>query len=456
MLKQKLAHRQKPVFAQSLRQSVKMLELPLLDLKNIIEAEMMANPVIEEAPQDSQQDLPEFPVAVSADAHEESDSALFDEGAALNNYARYEKPLPGAKENLGDFLLRQLRIAAADERETRIGACIIQQIDENGYFQGDLSGVCADADCEPEEALGILVGVIQNFEPAGVAARTLKECLLIQLKKRGENNALLFKIISRHLDDLSQDCCLAKLCKKLKCSEEEARRSLERIRSLEPKPGRLFSDEETAYVIPDITIEEKDSNLVVSTKDDVLPVVRINPVYRNMLKSTKINDDVKEFIRQRLVLANDLIRALRNRKETFLKVVGFIAEVQKDAILEGSEKLKPLTLKEIAEKVHMHESTISRVVMHKYVQAPSGIWRLRDFFSGSLKTTEGGDISSWRVKVKIKELIDSEDKACPLRDQKIAELINETEKTPIARRTVAKYRGMLKIPPVSRRRRMAG
>lgn len=455
MLKQKVEHRQKLVFAQSLRQSVKMLELPLLDLKNAIEAEMVENPVIEEVPSEMPQESPTAADMLPAAAPEEEGQDFFGDEAAQQGSTRYEKVLPGREEHLDDFLLRQLRIAAADEKEVRIGARIIQQIDANGYLQGGLSEVCADADCTPEEALRVLT-VIQNFEPAGVAARNIAECLLIQLRKRGEDSELLVKLIEGYLDDLTHDSCLAKLYKKLKCTEEEVRRAREKIRALEPKPGRIFSDEETAYVIPDVAIEEKENELIVSTRDNVLPVVRINPVYRNMLKSEKINGDAKEFIRQRLISANNLIRALRNRKEIFLKVVGLIVEVQKDAILEGSEKLKPLTLKDIAAKVQMHESTISRVVMHKYAQTPSGIWRLRDFFSGGLKTVEGGDISSWRVKVKIKELIDAEDKACPLRDQKIVELINETEKTPIARRTVAKYREMLNIPPVSRRRRIAG
>jgi len=383
---------------------------------------------------------------------EEDGPADFDREVTPKEFANYEKPIPGKKENLNDFLLKQLRINTDDEIELKAGTYIINQLDDNGYLREDLTSVAATVGCNEEEAQAALK-LIQSFEPPGVAARDIKECLLLQLKRRGEKDGLIVKVIEEHLEDLASRRNLAKLCKKLKCDEEELNRALEKIHSLEPKPGRSFSDEETAYVIPDITIEEKDNELAISTKDDTLPVIRVNPLYRSMLKSAKVDDATKEFIRQRIVQANSLIHALQSRKDTLVKVVTLIAQTQKEAILEGNDKLKPLTLKEIAEKVTMHESTISRVVMHKYVQTPSGIWRLRDFFSSSLKTTEGEDISSQSIKVRIQELIDAEDKTCPLRDKKIAELINESEKTPIARRTVAKYREALKIPPASQRRK---
>ena len=446
--KQKLEHRQKLVFTQSLQQSIKILELPLLELKNTIESEIVENPVIEEIAQESSRSESPQPV----NTPENDEAPAFDKEFSPKELYGYEKPILGKKESLNDSLLRQLRINTSDEQRVKIGTALIDRIDNNGYLKADLSLLDTELECPQEEILQVLK-LIQTFDPAGVGARDLKECLLIQLKKRGEQDELLFKLIENHLEELAHGKELQKLCKKLKCSQENLRRCIEKLHGLEPKPGRSYCDDDIAYIVPDVTIEEKDSQLLISTKDDTIPVIRINPVYKSMLKSKKVNEETKEFIRQRVVRANNFIRAIRSRKETLLKVVTHIAEIQREAILEEAEQLKPLTLKEIAEKVSMHESTISRVVRNKYVQTPSGLWPLKDFFSSGLKTSEGEDISSQTIKLKIKELIEAEDKTNPLRDQDIADSINQSEKTPIARRTVAKYREMLKIPPVSQRRR---
>ena len=245
---------------------------------------------------------------------------------------------------------------------------------------------------------------------------------------------------------------LKRLCKKLKCSKEELMEGIKKLHSLEPKPGRSYSSDDTVYCIPDITIEEKDDTLNISTKDDTIPTIRINPTYKNMLKSKKVNEETKNFIRQKLQNAHSLIRAIQSRKATLARVVLIIAETQKEALLEGMDKLKPLTLKEIADRVNMHESTISRIVMNKYAQTPIGIFALKDFFSTSLKNADGKNISSQSIKFKIKEWVEAEDKTRPLRDREIVNLLMESEKIPIALRTVAKYRESLKIPPVSQRR----
>ena len=446
--KQKLEHRQKPVFSQSLRQSVKILELPLLELKNTVEAELAENPVIEEIPQPPSSPEPTKEIREP----EEDYPSSYDKELPSGELVNYEKPIFGKRESLNDTLLKQLRINTKDEQQLKIGTALIDLIDANGYLKADFAVLATELDCSENEILRILQ-LIQTFDPSGVGARDLKECLLIQLKKRQEKDDLLFKLIENHLEELAAGKDINKLCKKLKCSPEEFSRCIEKIHGLEPKPGRAFADDVIAYIIPDVTIEEKDGELVISTKDDSIPAIRINPVYRSMLKSKTVNEETKEFIRNRYIQAQNLIRAIKSRKDTLLKVVSHIAETQREAIREGADKLKPLTLNEIAEKVEMHESTISRVVRDKYVQTPSGLWPLKDFFSGSLRTTEGNDISSQSIKLKIQELIESEDKTNPLRDQKIVEMINATEKISLARRTVAKYRDMLKIPPVSQRRK---
>ncbi|MFH0940425.1 MAG: RNA polymerase factor sigma-54 [Candidatus Omnitrophota bacterium] len=445
-LTQKLEHRQKAVFTQSLRQFMKILELPLLELKEVVEAELIENPVIEEAEKNA-----EAPSGAEA-----PDGALteFTPTRIESNEDAYEKAIPGKRENLTEVLLRQLRINAADAEfgeQLRIGTALINNIDENGYLRESLSAVCAEAGCSEEDALKILK-LIQTFEPNGVGARDIKECLLIQLDKKQDKDPLARRLIEECLQDLAHKDSLHKVCRKLKCDSEELTRCIEKIHSLEPKPGRGYSNEETAYVIPDITIEEKDDILRVSTKDDSIPVIRVNPTYKNMLRSKKTDEKTKDFIREKLKNAANLINAITQRKETLTRVITIIAETQKEALLEGMDKLRPLSLKEIAEKVSMHESTISRIVMNKYVQTPIGIFPLRGFFSTSLKKEDGEDVSAQSIKFKIRELVENEDKTKPLRDQEIVEQIRETEKLSLARRTVAKYRKILKIPPVSERR----
>lgn len=436
-LSQRLEHRQKAVFTQSLQQSMKILELPLLELKEVVEAELIENPVIEEAEKNidtPQEALGEFmPTRTGSDED------------------AYEKAIPGKRENLTEALLKQLRINAADEEQVRIGTALINNIDENGYLRESLSAVCAESGCSEEDALKAL-RLIQTFEPAGVGARDIKECLLIQLDKKQDKDPLSRRLIEECLQDLARKDLKQKVCKKLKCESEELARCIKKIHSLEPKPGRGYSNEEATYVIPDISIEEKDDTLRVSTKDDSIPVIRVNPTYKNMLRSKKTDEKTKDFIREKLKNATNLINAITQRKETLTRVITIIAETQKEALLEGMDKLRPLSLKEIAEKVSLHESTISRIVMNKYVQTPIGIFPLRGFFSTSLKKEDGEDVSAQSIKLKIRELIENEDKTRPLRDQEIVGQIRQTEKLSLARRTVAKYRKMLKIPPVSERR----
>ena len=436
-LHQRLEHRQKAVFTQSLRQSMKILELPLLELKEVVEAELIENPVIEEAEKNI--DTPLESLGEFMPAPTKSDENV------------YEKAIPGKKENLTEALLRQLRINAADEEQLRVGTTLINNINENGYLRESLSDICAESGCGEEDALKALK-LIQTFEPSGVGARDIKECLLIQLDKKQDTDPLSRRLIEECLQDLAHKDTLHKVCKKLKCDSAELARCIEKIHSLEPKPGRGYSSEETVYVIPDISIEEKDDTLRVSTKDDSIPIIRVNPTYKNMLKSKKTDEKTKDFIREKLKNAANLINAITQRKETLTRVITIIAETQKDALLEGMDKLRPLSLKEIAEKVSMHESTISRIVMNKYVQTPIGIFPLRGFFSTSLKKEDGEDVSAQSIKLKILDLIEYEDKTRPLRDREIVEQIRQTEKLSLARRTVAKYRKILKIPPVSERR----
>lgn len=449
--KQRLEHGQKLIFTQDLQQSVKILELPLMELKETVETELINNPVIEE------ERKTEEPSSVSPEENQaepkisEFDaSSTFEKESQPAEEANYEKPVPGRRENLTEVLLKQLRINAADEDELRLGSVLIQNIDENGYFKADLPLICAELDASLQAAEKAL-SLIQTFDPPGVGARDLKECLLIQLQRKGEEDSLGTKLISQMLENLANPD-EKKICRKFNCSPQELHQALSHIRTLEPKPGRRYDQDEIAYVIPDISIEEKDDTLLVVTNNSYIPLIRISPIYRNMLRSKKTDDATKNFIREKIKAANGLINAIRQRQSTITKVVTIIAQTQKKALLEGLENLKPLSIKEIALATELHESTISRVVMNKHVSTPIGILPLRNFFSNRLTNSNGEGVSSQSIKLKIQELIEAEDKKKPLRDQAIAEVLKETQHLSLARRTVAKYREALGIPPTSKRR----
>ena len=447
--KPKFEHRQKAVFSQSLRQTIKALELPILELRRLIEAELQENPVLEEVAAPSAEGLPERLKAASA-TEDENDYAGLSEEVPAGETANYERPVPGRKETLSESLLRQLRISARNEKQVAIGMHLIMHINENGYLAEEIQ--------TPDPPITITIQefeetlrLIQTFDPPGVGARDLKECLLIQLQRQGEKDPILEKLIEHHLNELAEHH-FDRICRKLKCTREALAERIHKIHSLEPKPGRVFASDEPVYIIPDVFIEEKDGDLVVVTDDAKVPTVRVSAAYRGMLRSRTVDETTKDFIREKIKNATHLIHAIQTRRDTIRRVVGLIAEFQKEALLEGMEKLRPLTLKEIAARTELHESTISRIIMNKYVQTPIGIFPLRDFFSTGMKNTEGQDVSAERLKCLIRDVIEDEDKTHPLSDQVIAESLAASEKVLIARRTVAKYRENLNIPSAPKRR----
>ena len=439
--KPRFEQRQKAVFSQSLRQTIKALELPVLELRRLVETELQENPVLEEVPER---------LKTASASEDENDYAGLSREVTPREIANYERPVPGRKETLSETLLRQLRINARDERQAALGMHIIMHINENGYLMEEIQ--------TPEPAITFTreefeetLKLIQTFDPVGVGARDLKECLLIQLSRRQEKDPILLRLIEDYLDELAEHH-FDKICRKLKCSREGLAEKIHRIHSLEPKPGRAFASDEAVYVIPDVTIEEKDGDLVVITDDDKVPTVRVSASYRGMLRSRSVDDKTKEFIREKIRNATRLIHAVQTRRDTIRRVVGLIAEIQKEALLEGMERLKPLTLKKIAAGTDLHESTISRIIMNKYVQTPIGIFPLRDFFSTGIKNADGQDVSSERLRCRIRDVIEEEDNSHPLSDQTIVGILAESEKVKIARRTVAKYREGMHIPPASKRR----
>jgi len=440
--------KQKQRFSQQLQQSLAILGLQLLELRNLIETELANNPVLEEVPK-KQEDVPIQTTQSSAEIEETELPYLEKKPPAEEIWTR-GKSVPSKKETLFEFLFKQLNIAISDKQKLKIGISIINHLDENGYFKGSTEEIAQLVGCTSEEVEKLLE-IIKTFEPQGVGAKNLKECLLIQLDKLKKPHPLAHQIIQDHLDDLAKKN-YSNIIKKTKASQTEITEAVKQIIHLEPKPGRSFYSEEIPYIIPDATIEEKDNTFLITVRDEQLPHIFINPKYKKLLSDKNSDEETKNFIRQKLNNANNLIRSIKQRNTTIYKVVRLILDVQKQALTEGMDKLKPLTLKEIAKQIGLHETTISRVVMNKYIQTPYGMFALKEFFSGGLKSQEGQDISSQRIKLKIQELIDEENKQKPLSDMEIAEIIKSAEKINLARRTVAKYREQLKIPPKSKRR----
>ncbi len=359
------------------------------------------------------------------------------------------------KTGLQETLLRQLGMFTECDEEFHIGEEIIGNIDDNGYLKATLEEICASLQIPVKKAEKVLK-LIQQFEPPGVAARDIAECLLIQLKLANENDPLLKAIVQEHLDDVAKKN-YNKIAKSLGEPLEKIEPLIKMILRLDPKPGRNYSAEETQHVIPDIQInlKEKDEDedefvsdnraIKITINNEDLPDLKISETYKQMLEGKTIDPKTKEYLSTKLQKAMELLRAISRRQTTLRSIVELAAQIQEEAIKVDFSFLKPLTFAKVAEKLKIHESTVSRAVMNKYVKTPNGLVALKDFFTSSLNTQSGQTISSNYPKRLILELINKEDKKHPLSDKEIRKIISQQYNLDISRRTVAKYREELKI-----------
>jgi RNA polymerase sigma-54 factor len=311
-----------------------------------------------------------------------------------------------------------------------------------------IEDIAEEADVSLEEAETVLKRV-QEFDPAGVAARTLKECLLIQARFIGADDDVVLGIISKHLTNLEKKN-YALIAKDLNQPLEEIYEAAKVVMGLDPKPGRAYTDEEPTYITPDVYIQKVGDKYFVVANDDGLPKLKISDFYRTAL--TK-GPKAREYIQERLRSAQWLIRSIQQRQRTIVRVTESILRFQRDFFEKGAAYLKPLILRDVAEDIGMHESTVSRVTTNKYVHTPQGIYELKYFFNSGITRTDGDDLASEAVKLKIKQIIESEDPKRPHSDQRIVELLGD-QNIEIARRTVAKYREQLKILSSSKRRQV--
>ena len=448
---------QKLILTPHMKQAIRILQQPLLELKSYLYKELEENPLLEdgqvETPEDSSREAEIDRLIELANRNDYDRDDYFNSGYSrqeLREKYNYQQSLVTRHLSLQEHLLRQLRLSSVKEEDYKIGEWLIGNLGENGYFQDSLEEAAERLDVPLKDVERIL-SLIQALDPPGVGARNPKECLLIQLKAKGRKDSLAFKIVENHLSDLAKNRTRL-IARRLKVSGESLNEALEEISSLEPKPGRSFSPRQTKYVIPDLMLKKVKDKIELVVNERELPGLKINRHYRNLLKQKNISKETEEFLRKKLAAALALIKAISQRGSTIKSVAECIVDKQSQFFREEKGHLNPLTLKQVAKIVGRNESTISRAVNNKYIQTPLGTFALKYFFNGSFRVSEGEMMSTQAIKQKIAGLISSEDPHSPLSDAKIVTIL-QAQRINFARRTVTKYRKDLKIPSSSLRRK---
>jgi RNA polymerase sigma-54 factor len=356
-----------------------------------------------------------------------------------------------SRTSLSEHLSWQWRLTAQSERDLVLGSAVIGNLDDDGYLDATIEELAGETKASPGE-MARVVARVQELDPPGVAARDLSECLVIQLTRLGLEGSLAAEICRRHLH-LVEKKDMAGLCRVLKAGKEEVAAAIEAVRALEPRPGREYDNTDSIYVTPDVYISKIGDEYVITLNEDGLPKLRISKEYRRLLTDRDAAAETKKYLSEKLKGAAFLIRSIHQRQRTIYRVTEAIFKVQRDFLEYGVEHLKPLVLRDIAEELGFHESTISRVTTNKYVYTPQGLFELKYFFDSPINRFQGEALASESVKNRIKQIIGAEDPQKPLSDQRIVEILRGSN-IDIARRTVAKYREMLGLGSSSERRRM--
>jgi RNA polymerase sigma-54 factor len=469
-LKQQLKLSQQLIMTPQLQQAIKLLQMSRMELTELVQEELLENPILEEGPDARESSTPGAEDMASAEvtAHEEKKEEI-DWERYLENQSN-EAPMPSIRrgpdeempgleatlstsEDLSDHLGWQLRMGDFVDNERRFGVLVVGNLDDNGYLtiegfapEDIVPRLATEAGIDPEDAEEVLA-MIQQFDPLGVASRSLEECLMIQAKHYGMDE-LVLRVISNHLGDLEKRHypAIAKACG---CALDEVYDVAQIIAEFEPRPARPFQTEEPRYIIPDVYVHKVGDEYYVVANDDGMPKLKISGFYRSAMAD---NPKAKEYIQDKMRSAQWLIRSIDQRRKTIVKVTECIVEKQQDFFDKGIEYLKPMILRDVAETVGMHESTISRVTSNKYVHTPRGTFELKYFFNSAIRRDHQNDIASESVKQAIKTIIGGEDQKAPLSDQRIVEILGQDD-IKIARRTVAKYREMLGILSSSKRKK---
>jgi RNA polymerase sigma-54 factor len=465
---------QKLIMTPSLQQAIKLLQLSKLELQEVLNQELLENPLLEETAEEVKTEAEE-----TKTENEEADKKVetqdkekdsFDEidyDAYFQDYIEYgynprmseeheEFPIENTltrPPNLTDHLTWQLMMSDASPRTKEIGQFIIGNIDEDGYLRATNEEIMASGKYEADE-VAIALKAIQSLDPIGVGARDLRECLLLQLEFLEVDDALVETIIRDHWDMFMQRH-FVQLAKVLGIDLKTLEGIVEVIKHLDPKPGRKYSNERAIYVEPDVYIQKVGDEYIIVLNEDGMPKLRINGSYRAMLNSmdSKQDGETVNYIKDKIRSAVWLIKSLDQRQRTIYKVAESIVKHQREFLEKGIDYLRPLVLRDVADDIQMHESTVSRVVSNKYMHTPRGLFLMKYFFHSGIDSETGEDISSLTVKKKIQGFIEGEDPRKPLSDSKIMKILND-EGINIARRTVAKYRDELNIPSSTDRKQI--
>ena len=460
------------VLSPQLQQSLLILQTPLLELRNLVQQEMETNPVLEELPEDSGADerseaeasadenfKDEFEKLASLDEEwrdymAQSASSNFD-GRRGSKEADDKRQflfdsIP-VQETLQQNLIAQLNqtVLSADDRKT--AELIVGNIDDDGFLQSTTEEMALNSGI-PQDDFERVLGLIQTFYPAGVGARDLRECLLIQLRRQGKEQSLEYRIVSEHMDDLGRHRFL-EIARRMAISVEDVQKAADNIARLNPRPGQVFAAAPQNYVLPDVIVEKVDGEYQIAFNNEQIPHLRISNLYKDIIASGDAqSSDTKDYIRDKIRSGKFLIRSIHQRQQTIMNIAQQIVSRQRDFLEHGPSHLKPMTMAEVAEVVGVHETTVSRAVSGKYMATPQGVFDMKYFFTGGYQTATGESLSNISVKQAILDLVKHESGSAPLSDHEIVEILSERG-IPIARRTVAKYRSELNILPSHMRRK---
>lgn len=463
------------VITQKVQLMLKFLQIPTLELQQVLHQEILTNPVLEleeedpivdEQPREETEGTPAATEAehTAAEAKSEEEPAEPDWSEFMHeeydpSFTRGEteeteflEKVPVAGTTLQEALREQLRLVVHGEREEELVEYLIGMIDDRGYLVATDEEIAQETGATPEE-VAALVAKLQSCDPPGIGARDLRECLLLQLRAKGQQGSLAWRILEDQWDNLVKRRH-AEMARDLRVGLDKIQEATDTISTLLPHPGRLVSTDDIRYIYPDLIVEKMGDVYEVYLNDRSIPRLRISPAYGTVLSGGKDGDPkLREYVEGKLSSARWLIQAIEKRRRTMVRVMEAIVDEQHEFFERGISFLKPLTLQDIGSRVGIHESTVARVTKGKYVQTPRGVFPMKFFFSSRLHTQWGEDASAKAVKERIRELIDSEPKGDPLSDDKIAKLL-QTEGIRIARRTVAKYREQMKIDKAQFRKRL--
>ena len=467
-----------------LYQAMDLLYMPLLDLQQHLKQELLNNPFLEMVePEEEEEEEGAEPEEATPQEQEKTANDEIDwEGILLDGFdaggrreeheeKEYYEPVTVDTRDLSDHLRDQIALLDLDPRQMLLAEEFIGNINEDGYLACPVDDIrqsindvvlkaAEAAERDPDEVpvytedeVGRMLDTVQGLDPAGVGARDLRECLMLQLKDAGLEQSVPYRLVRDCFDELINHRW-SEISKRFGISPSDVQKAADEIAKLDPKPGLVYSDASDNYIIPDLVVEKIDGKYHVFLNDANLPRLKLSRAYQEIARDKKkFEGENKEFISNKLNSANWMIQAIEQRRQTMLKVMNYIVERQRDFFEKGVQYLKPLTLREVAEVISMHESTVSRVTNEKFVQTPRGVLPLKFFFSSGLSTTGGEDVSARGIKDQIQKLVENEDPKHPLTDQAIVNILKESG-VQIARRTVAKYRDQLGVLSARMRKRV--